>query len=170
MKRIIVYGKAHSFCSRLVSDIVAVRSERRPQLRQGHPATDLSGGSRAKVIYYDGLGREEQTVMVGGSPAGGSVVSEREYDEYGREVCSWLQGAVSGNTTGSYVGPGTLEGSVSSSNDNDAVPYSLTLYEASPLNRPVTQYGPGAAWHAGISHSVRTEYLNHGDGYFDSFS
>ena len=122
-------------------------------------ATSLSGGSRTKVIYYDGLGREEQTVMVGGSPAGGSVVSAKEYDEYGREVRSWLQGAVSGNTTGGYVGPGTLESSVSSSNDNDTMPYSLTLYETSPLNRPVTQYGPGAAWHAGSSHSVRTEYL-----------
>ena len=53
-------------------------------------ATSLSGGSRATVIYYDGLGREEQMVMVGGSPAGGSIVSAIEYDEYGREVCSWL--------------------------------------------------------------------------------
>lgn len=122
-------------------------------------ATSLSGGSRATVIYYDDLGREEQTVMVGGSPAGGSIVSAKEYDEYGRVARSWLQGAVSGNTTGSYVGLGTLEGCVTSSNDNDAKPYSLTQYEASPLNRPVAQYGPGAAWQAGSGHSVRTEYL-----------
>ncbi len=47
-------------------------------------ATSLSGGSRATVIYYDGLGREEQAVMVGGSPSGGSIASAIEYDEYGR--------------------------------------------------------------------------------------
>ena len=122
-------------------------------------ATSLSGDSRDMVIYFDGLGREEQTVMVGGSPAGGSIVSAKEYDEYGREARSWLHGAVSGNTTGSYVGLETLASSVSAGNDNDAMPYSLTLYEASPLSRPVTQYGPGAAWHAGSAHSVRTEYL-----------
>ena len=31
------------------------------------------------------------------------------------------------------------------------------MYEASPLNRTVKEYGPGAAWHGG--HSVNTDYL-----------
>ena len=56
--------------------------------------SNFSGGNRIKVIYYDDMGREEQTVIVGGSPTGGSIVSAKDYDEYGREKRLWLQGAV----------------------------------------------------------------------------
>lgn len=121
--------------------------------------SNFSGGNRIKVIYYDDMGREEQTVIVGGSPTGGSIVSAKDYDEYGREKRLWLQGAVSSNSTGSFTDRTTLENYISSSNDNDAKPYSLTQYELSPLNRPTEQYGPGAAWQANSTHSVRTEYL-----------
>ena len=121
--------------------------------------TNFSGGSRTKVVYYDNLGREEQTIIVEGSPLGGSIVSAKDYDEYGREKRAWLQGAVSSNTTGNYVGQATLESSIASSNNNDAKPYSLNQYELSPLNRPVVQYGPGAAWQTSDAHSLRTEYL-----------
>ena len=121
--------------------------------------SNFSGGNRIKIIYYDDMGREEQTVIVGGSPTGGSIVSAKDYDEYGREKRLWLQGAVSGNSIGNYTNRTTLENNISSSNDNDAKPYSLTQYELSPLNRPTVQYGPGAAWQANSTHSVRTEYL-----------
>ena len=137
MKRIIVYGKAHSFYCNLISDIVAVRSERRPQLRQGHPTTDLSGGSRAKVIYYDGLGREEQTVMVGGSPAGGSVVSEREYDAKatsaiqvkGIRVEAGLSalGKAKFDGTENVLSKGTIAGEEKIFNEERPVKRSLTL-------------------------------------------
>ena len=122
-------------------------------------ASNFSGGERVKVIYFDEMGREEQTVIVGCSPTGGSIVSAKDYDEYGREKRLWLQGSLSSNTTGSYTNRNTLENCISSNNDNDAKPYSLTQYESSPLNRPTVQYGPGAAWQANSSHSVRTEYL-----------
>ena len=121
--------------------------------------SDFSGGNRSKVVYYDELGREEQSAIVGGVPSGGSIVTGTDYDAYGRVSRQWLHGAVSGNTTGTYTDKNLLANNASVSNDNDSKPYSLSLYEQSPLNRPTQQYGPGASWQSDASHSFRTEYL-----------
>ena len=47
---------------------------------------------------------------------------------------------------------------VGSSGYNDSYPYSQSIYEASPLNRPLQQYGAGKLWHSN-NRAVRTEYL-----------
>ena len=41
--------------------------------------------------------------------------------------------------------------------NNDSHPYHQPVYESSPLNRIIQQYGPGADWYSG--HPVATEYL-----------
>ena len=109
--------------------------------------TNASGTSwRDKFVYYDEMGREEQTILVGASPQGGSIISAQEYDEHGRISKTWLNGKATG-TTGGYVSPfSTLEGYVKASNLNDAKPYTLVIYEASPLGRPIAEYGAGAEW------------------------
>ena len=75
--------------------------------------TNASGTSwRDKFVYYDEMGREEQTILVGASPQGGSIISAQEYDEHGRISKTWLNGKATG-TTGGYVSPfSTLEGYV----------------------------------------------------------
>lgn len=51
--------------------------------------TDETGTAyNATVTYYDGLYRQEQTVQVGASPAGGDIVSFVEYDCMGRAIRS----------------------------------------------------------------------------------
>ena len=50
-----------------------------------------------------------------------------------------------------------FKSSAPSNYGNDSRPYGQPVYEASPLNRTVKEYGPGAAWHGG--HSVNTDYL-----------
>ncbi|MDR0894152.1 MAG: DUF6443 domain-containing protein, partial [Prevotellaceae bacterium] len=100
------------------------------------------------VGYYDGLGRPEQTVRVkaGGGTGQKDWVSLTLYDAHGREEKSYLPAALGSSNNGAYVNPSSLKTQAQTSNGSDSKPYSLNVYEASPLNRVVTQYGPGNAW------------------------
>ena len=55
------------------------------------------------------------------------------------------------------MAPASFKSSAPGNYGNDSRPYGQPVYEASPLNRTVKEYGPGAAWHGG--HSVNTDYL-----------
>ena len=105
-----------------------------------------SSAWRDKIVYFDDMGREEQTVLTGASPSGGDIVTLKEYDGYGRLEKTWNGAAVSGNS-GGHVDIGTLKALAVQSNGNDSKPYALTVYEPSPLDRPLRQYGAGSGWH-----------------------
>ena len=105
------------------------------------------------IVYYDGLGRPFQTVFKGITPSNQNLVSLQEFDEMGRESKSWLPVV----STSDYVAAGDFISNAPGSYNNDSRPYYQSVYEFSPLNRMVQQYGPGVAWHSG--HSVTTEYL-----------
>ncbi|MDR1090421.1 MAG: DUF6443 domain-containing protein, partial [Prevotella sp.] len=99
-----------------------------------------------QIQYFDGLGRPSQTVQHGITPTSKDLVSIQEYDAFGREDKTWLPAAIA-NNNGAYVNPATVKTAAISSNGNDQKPYSLPVYEASPLNRVLKQYGPGQDWH-----------------------
>ena len=82
-----------------------------------------------------------------------NLVTLQEYDVAGRAVNSWLPIVSSAE----YVAPAAFKSSAPGNYGNDSRPYGQPVYEASPLNRTVKEYGPGAAWHGG--HSVNTDYL-----------
>ena len=98
---------------------------------------------RDETLYADGLGRISQRILAAGSPAGGDLVWRYSYDTSGRQTHEWLPG-VSSSTDGSYASLSQIDYSIY---NGDKAPYSLTEYEASPLNRPKKQYGPGEEWH-----------------------
>lgn len=112
-----------------------------------------------QITYYDGLGRPMQTIGIKASPNKSDVITPIVYDEYGREQRKYLP-FVSGNDGGyrqltSIIGPdhnylGIASTTYGSEDDsriaNDSRPYSQTFFEASPLNRPQREYGPGIAW------------------------
>ena len=108
-----------------------------------------------QIQYFDGLGRPIQTVQKGITPAKSDLVTYQEYDPLGREERSWLPSVGAGNN-GAFM---TLANVKTKANATygDSVAYSKPVYEASPLNRILQQYGPGAAWKA--SGSVKTSYL-----------
>ena len=115
---------------------------------------DETGGKYLdKVEYYDGLGRPFQTVLKKVTASSSNLVTLQEYDVAGRAVNSWLPIVSSAE----YVAPAAFKSSAPSNYGNDSRPYGQPVYEASPLNRTVKEYGPGAAWHGG--HSVNTDYL-----------
>lgn len=107
------------------------------------------------IVYYDGLGRPFQTVekSVEKGQTKSLLGTLQEYDAAGRETNAWLPVSIGSD----YLIPATFKGNAPGNYGNDACPYSQPIYEASPLNRVLKQYGPGAAWHSG--HPVSTEYM-----------
>jgi len=117
-----------------------------------------------QVQYFDGLGRPVQAVQRGITPTVKDLVSLQEYDTFGREDKAWLP-AVIDNNNGAYVNHSTVINGAKAINTNngttDQKPYSMPVYENSPLNRIQSQYGPGANWHKTYgtdSKAIRTEY------------
>ena len=115
--------------------------------------------------YFDDLGRPWQTVQVGMTPGQLDLVTYQEYDAAGRSSATWLPvNAASGNN-GNPLSLSTVQSrSRLSSNYGDGKAYSKPVYEASPLDRVLEQYGPGEEWHDN-GKRVKTEYLsNTADG------
>ena len=118
------------------------------------------------IQYFDGLGRQLQSVMVKGSGDGTKdLVQPIFYDETGRESIKYLPYA-SGGVPASYRAD-ALAGSNGYSNSAQksfyaqtgqnykdiTAPYAVTVFEPSPLNRVKEQGAPGAVWQPGSSRS-----------------
>ncbi|MDR0939178.1 MAG: DUF6443 domain-containing protein, partial [Mediterranea sp.] len=111
--------------------------------------TSLDGGAEGPltVSYYDGLGRLGQSVNRGASPTGKDWAALREYDGWGRPGDEWLPAAMPADS-GNFVPPTSYKAWATTAH-GDARPYSSPVYEASPLDRVVRQYGPGESWRSG---------------------
>ncbi|CAK7011190.1 MAG: hypothetical protein BACC_00462 [Bacteroides sp.] len=110
----------------------------------------------SKVVYYDGLGRPFQTVnkaIENTNKKEVSLATLQEYDAAGRETKTWLPAVI----TPDYLAPASFKSSAPASHGNDSRPYQEAVYETSPQNRIVKQYGAGADWHSG--HPVATEFM-----------
>ena len=109
------------------------------------------------IAYFDGIGRPFQNVEIAtdNGTAKSTIATLQEYDNAGRQSRQWLPVAISGT----FSDPATFKSIAAGLNGhNDANPYTLPVYETSPLNRIAQQYGTGEAWHTN-NKSVRTEYL-----------
>ena len=110
------------------------------------------------IQYLDGSGRPMQTVQRGINANRKDLISITEYDAFGREYRQWLPGVGTGNG-GAFV-PIDQAKSLSSSTNGNSVSYNEVVYESSPLNRVIRQYGPGSEWRTGGDGKyVKTEYL-----------
>ena len=109
-----------------------------------------------KIDYYDAMGRAEQSVLFGASPESGNIVSASEYDLYGRISKTWLPAEVK-DSIGSYNSITNLSEIVKATYNGDVASYSYSIYELSPLDRSLAQYGPGNDWQSNFK-AERTEY------------
>ena len=75
-------------------------------IEDGRITAEGASQALATVVYYDGLGRPEQTARVGFTATGADLLSTVSYDEAGREYRQGLPTPVSGNN-GCYVNPST---------------------------------------------------------------
>ena len=115
-------------------------------IEDGRITAEGASQALATVVYYDGLGRPEQTARVGFTATGADLLSTVGYDEAGREYRQGLPTPVSGNN-GCYVNPSTY-GQTAQSYYGDTCLYRETLYENSPLSRTVGVKNPGSVWNA----------------------
>lgn len=113
--------------------------------------------------FVDGLGRSMQSVVVAGSPSQKDIIQPIAYDEFGREPQKFLPYTETSNAwwrddalrnpsaTGTWIaqyqtGKQYSFYQLGGSLPVDATPYSSTVFETTPLARPIKQAGPGTAW------------------------
>lgn len=99
------------------------------------------------VTQYDDFGRLSKNIARGMSPTGNDLVEVRDYDGFGREHRTWLPvTSLSGTALDDLLGDCDFHGDGGDYNDRE--PFSFSVYEDSPLSRPLVAYGPGEDWHA----------------------
>lgn len=118
--------------------------------RQYLVPTAVSDGSLQQiqsVQFFDGLGRPKQTVSIKSTPTGKDLVTHIPYDNFGRQVDSWLpvpMNSLSGNIQSNVEG--STNSYYQSNGINDSFPFSHKTLENSPLDRILNQKNPGADW------------------------
>lgn len=124
------------------------------------------------IQYFDGLGRPAQTRYIMASPGYNDIVQHIEYDAFGREITKYLPYADIGVGSGSYTTTAKTDqlAYYAKTNALDAAvvrtkhPFSVTVFDNSPLNRVQQQGAPGSAWQplngsiAGSGHTVKSDY------------
>ncbi|RYE19826.1 MAG: hypothetical protein EOP51_19120, partial [Sphingobacteriales bacterium] len=103
------------------------------------------------IQYIDGLGRQLQNVQVRGSGTGKDLIQPFEYDAYGRESKRYLPYAATTasmayRSTATTNDQGAFYSSPPAGVVQTTLPYSITNFEASPLNRVIEQGFPGKTW------------------------
>jgi hypothetical protein len=127
---------------------------------------------RQNTRYFDGLGRPIQTVDKQGSPIKVDVVTPMVYDAFGRESKKYLP--VITNTMDGWYKTGLIDAAGNYLNNttftnpydngladkiaDDQRPYTETVFEPSPLNRPDKDFGSGKEWYDNNRH-VKHGYL-----------
>ncbi|AKD02127.1 LamG-like jellyroll fold domain-containing protein [Pontibacter korlensis] len=105
-----------------------------------------------KITYFDGLGRELQTVQTQGSPFKKDIVTPVSYDALGRVEKTYLPyvmgqgGAYRPDATAEQAGFYSLTNQANPTIAKTSEPWAVPVYEASPLNRVLKQGAPGEAW------------------------
>jgi len=119
------------------------------------------------ISYFDGLGRQVQTVGTKAGPSYGDIVTQQSYDAFGREDRSYLPYGTSTPGNGSYKADAVTAqatfyntppvGVVSIPAVGGNTPsYSRPVYEASPLDRVLEQGFPGQVWQPATSRTAAT--------------
>lgn len=116
---------------------------------------------RESINYFDGLGRPVQQIAHRQGPSFEDMVQVMEYDVYGREVKKHLPYA--GTSASLNYRTSALSEQAAFYQDKARVahsqyPYSETLLEASPLNRPLEQSAPGYDWRLDGDHVIKKAY------------
>jgi RHS repeat-associated protein len=116
------------------------------------------GPKQQTTIFYDGLGRPEQTVIMGASPNNKDLVSPVEYDALGRELnkhLAYQAGTGDGKFKSNALSEQQTFMNAKYSGENHF--YAETKIEESPLNRAIKVLAPGLNW-GGNNVGISTGY------------
>ena len=114
-----------------------------------------------EVSYPDGLDRDTQHVRVGAAPDGRDLLTMWQYDAWGRTTAVWQDVPMTAAASMCAEPVDVRSAAVTAYGDTD--PSSLLLYEAAPLGREVSRYGPGAAWRQ-AGRACNSAYMTNKDG------
>jgi len=97
--------------------------------------------------YFDGLGRQIQTVAMKQSPLQNDLVTVNQYDGFGREMYNYLPYRAS-TTDGNYKTTAIADQYNFNTGQfpNEQYYYGQIYFEPSPLNRPIATMAPGISW------------------------
>ena len=116
---------------------------------------DISGKTKDEVIesyqYFNGLGKPKQSIIRRGTPTGKDLITQIEYDKFGRKVKNYLpyeDGEDDGYFRSDWMNEvanfySATGGDVA---DEDTYYYEEKILELSPMNRPDEVFGAGTAW------------------------
>ena len=137
-------------------NFVATIELKKPGAKSSSDVRNTSALSKVtKVEYMDGLGRSQQTVLVNAKVFGTDVIIPKKYDDLGRVEKEYLPYALPMTGTGAFRSgweseqlsfyqnntPATLPNDLPDNN-----PFSINVYEPSPLNRVIQNFAPGNPW------------------------
>lgn len=108
--------------------------------------------------FYDGFGREKESLEIGITPNGESLATLTEYDAYGRKSKTWLPTPVTASAA-DYIPFETIEQDAYLTYNNDSCTYTSTIYGKDPTGRVQMQYGPGEKWRQ-HGRAIRTDYMS----------
>jgi len=114
-----------------------------------------------EITYFDGLGRQAQVVSEGQAPTKSDAVKFVGYDDYGRIDKQYLPFSAPNNSGKFVSNPMNNQQAFYSEALNiafDSRPYTETMFEPSPLNRPDKDFGAGQDWYTNNKH-VKHAYL-----------
>ncbi|WP_353151451.1 DUF6443 domain-containing protein [Chryseobacterium sp.] len=108
------------------------------------------------IVYYDGLGRPKQIIVVKATPTGKDLVTPVTYDGFGRQVKNILPTPITSQNSSIHSGV---------TNENQANVYYGTSnayaekeIENSPLDRVIQQGQAGDSWKIGSGNTQKLKY------------
>ena len=105
------------------------------------------------VDYYDGFGKELETVQVDFTQNGKNVVSLQEYDGWGRKGKAWSPISVVAPSDDYFTTAETIQQKTAGTE-----PFSYPVYEPSTIGRERELFGDGKEWHD-AGKAVRMDYF-----------
>ena len=110
------------------------------------------------VMYYDGLGRPKQSILMKATPTGKDIITKIEYDEFGRRSKDYLP-VPSNKGNGNYISnPNPLYSEYYGTGYNTDIYFSEKELENSPLGRVLKQAAPGDDWKLQSGHEIGFDY------------
>ena len=140
---------------------IRTRTVKKPGVPDKTTADGLSDVNDVEqsTTYFDGLGRSVQTVSRQASPLGYDLVVPQVYDSFGREALHYLPYVSPASDGMNRSNPLAEQSTFNSAQfPGEQFYYGQTVFEASPLNRPVADYSAGNSW-VGSNRGVTTGYL-----------
>jgi len=116
--------------------------------------------AQQQIQYMDGLGRPVQTVSKGVTPLGKDMVAPVYYDGYGRASLQYLPYAATAGDGSFKVNPFQDQASFMQQqygSQGEQFFYGQTLFDNSPLDRPVKSMAAGNSW-SGSGRGVEVAY------------